>query len=374
MKILIIRVSAIGDVIHTIPSIFLIKKILPKAKIHWVVQKKAIPILTNQSFVNKVWSLPDHYLNPKNWYATWQTIKKLKQINWDLIIDYQGIFKTSLLIFILKRLNKSIRVTGFDKKNVRSKFSTFFTDKQFSVKYTNIIQKNLALTSESILYISKRNSKNSYISSPTIETLAKDFSFNFSQTQKSTVENWLKKNLIQNFIILSPNTTWPSKHWPIDNWKKLLELFQLKNSNNFKILLLGKDFGTQSKELAKHITKHKLNIEISPKWDLLTTAYLIKKSNLIIAPDTGILHLADFLNINSIGIFGPTHAKMHGPFLKKENINNAIQINCPHFRQKHHGNDRKKHLMFTKNTSKTTNCMYKLTPEKLFEKILKLNL
>ena len=102
MKILILRVSAIGDVIHTLPAIFLIKQVYPHAKISWVVQKKASALLINQPFLENVWILPDNFLYPKKWMSVIKLIKKVKQTKWDAILDFQGIVKTSILLAFLK--------------------------------------------------------------------------------------------------------------------------------------------------------------------------------------------------------------------------------------------------------------------------------
>ena len=98
----------------------------------------------------------------------------------------------------------------------------------------------------------------------------------------------------------------------------------------------------------------------------METTYLISKSSLLIAPDTGLLHIADFLGQKSIGIFGPTSLKKHGPFLSSANIKNAIQVNCPHYYQKTHGKIGKNN----KKDSIKHDCMYKLSSESLFKKIL----
>lgn len=353
MKILILRVSAIGDVIHTLPSIFLIKKLIPMAKISWIVQKKAASLIANQHFLDKVFILPDKFLSLKNISQTNKTLKEINLTKWDIIIDFQGILKTSILSFFIP--GKKI---GFDKKNSRLGLTSFFTNKQITPIYTNIIQKNLALTSGTLQEILNKNFK--YC--PTIEGIKNNFELNISKTDKEIVNNWTNLNKIENFIILSPNTTWPSKHWPKNNWKKLIEIISKKNLNNHSIILLGKDFGYQAKDIYEYCNKNNINIITAPKWNLLQTSYLILKSSLLIAPDTGILHLADFLQKKTIGIFGPTLAKKHGPFLLTENIKNAIQIECPHFYQKTHGN--------SKNSGNQNNCMYKLTPEELKQKII----
>ena len=102
MKILILRVSAIGDVVHTLPAIFLIKKTCPQAKISWVVQKKAAALLIGQPFLEKVWILPNKFLSYKNWGTTFKTIQQIRKNSWDAILDFQGIIKTSVLASFCK--------------------------------------------------------------------------------------------------------------------------------------------------------------------------------------------------------------------------------------------------------------------------------
>jgi heptosyltransferase I len=360
MNILILRVSSIGDIVHTLPSIFLIKATCPDAKISWLVQKKAACLIENQPFLENVWTLPDKFLQPKNWSKTIKVIKAIKKQKWDAIIDFQGIPKTSILSLFLKGTKY-----GFDFKNSRLWITAFLTNRHTQPIYTNIIQKNLALTS-SVLQDGKIKNNDTC---PTVPNLQKIFSLHFSQDSKNLVDNWITENKIKNFILLVPNTTWESKHWPQQNWEKLIELLQKDHifSKNYSTVLIGKDFGNQAQKISNFIKTKNLPVQLAPAWDLITTTYLISKSSLLIAPDTGLLHVADFLGKRTIGLFGPTCAKKHGPFLTIENINNAIQVDCPHKYQK-------KHSFLKQNNQKAStqyNCMYKLTPESLFIKILK---
>lgn len=372
MNILILRVSAIGDVIHTLPSIFLIKKVLPNTKISWVVQKKAAALLVNQPFLDNVYVLPDKFLSKNNLSKTWKIIKQIKREkskgrsnSWDVIIDFQGILKTSILSFFIPG-----KKFGFDYKNARLGLTSLFTNKQITPSYTNIIQKNLALatgTLQEVLKLEKTLNVSEFKTCPTIDSIKNSFKLTIPKQDKEIVNIWLKQNKINKFIILSPNTTWPSKHWPEENWIKLIKII---SKNNYSIILIGKDFGQQAKSISEETFN--TNVFASPKWNLLQTSYLISKSNLLIAPDTGILHIADFLQKKSIGIFGPTLAKKHGPFLLKENIKNAIQIKCPNFYQKtHRKKTLLKHLIFwkSKTYNNIDNCMYKLSPEDLARKI-----
>jgi len=354
MNILILRVSAIGDVIHTLPAIFLLKRLYPNAKISWLVQRKAASLLQGQPFLENVWVLPDKFLKLKNWNETWQTLKQVRSVNWDAILDFQGLAKTSVLSACLKG-----ETYGFDAKNSRTRFSAILNNHKISPQYTNIMQKNLALASniqlrEKAKTLGMLNPEFEKCS-PSVEEIKKNFLWNVSTEKKKVVEEWLEENDIKNFVALSPNTTWESKHWPINHWKNVISSFS-HHFPNHKVVLLGKSFGKSADLLYEYINEKSIDAFTAPEWDLITTSYLIIKSNLLVAPDTGILHMADFLGIKAIGIFGPTHAKKHGPFLCSENIENCIQIDCPHHYRKYHtGND----------------CMQKLKPEILFKNVKK---
>jgi len=353
MNILIIRVSAIGDIIHTLPALFYLKKMLPQAHISWVAQEKGASLLHSQPFLEKAYILPNHFLRLKNLRATKAVIKELRQTKWDAIIDFQGLLKTSLLYYWL-----SGKKFGFGKKHTRESLTTLFTHHQTTPEYQNIIQKNLALASNVVASLAPRIK-----AGPTLPSIKNTFDLFIPEQSKAKVnaileglQNKPSREAVPSWeavplVTLAPNTTWPSKHWPLEHWKKFLVLLC---QTKFHVALLGKDFGEQGKALAEFVKEQKLPVTLVPPIDLLSVAYLLTKSNLLIAPDTGILHLADFLGTNAIGLFGPTLASKHGPFLTEANIKNAIQIPCPHRYKKEHGEQ---------------DCMARLLPEELYKTV-----
>lgn len=345
-SILIIRVSSIGDVIHTLPAFFLLKKLYPDASISWLAQKKVASLLETQPFYKKVWVLHDRYLHIRHLYHTYKIVREIGSRKWDAILDFQGILKTSLLLPFFKGDK-----IGFSSLYVRQKGTTFFTNHHIQPHGENIVQKNLSLAASLPLRElagQKNHLDEKYLnSSPSLSALTSDFLFHISQNEKTKVEEWLEKYVYGAFIILSPNTTWQSKLWPLEYWSTFITLFK-KQFPSLSIIILGTHFGVPASTLAQ---VHAVEIVVPPLWNLVTLTYLISKTTLLIAPDTGLLHLADFLGAPTIGIFGPTHAHKHGPFISGANKNNAIQIDCPHVYQKHHANQP---------------CMHTLTPEQLY--------
>lgn len=334
MDILILRVSAIGDVVHTLPAIHYLKHTL-HARISWVVQQKAAALITQQPCIDNVFILPNKFLYPKHLKTTYSILRNMQKISWNAIIDFQGLTKTSIMLPFLKGPK-----FGFTKTHARETLSTLFTHHRHTPTYTNIIQKNLSLASHTAQTL-----KPALNTCPNIHTLP--MPFHIPEEQKRTVDTWLDAQKLTRFVTIVPNTTWDSKEWPTEYWHELLQ-----NLHPIKAVLVGKNFGKQAHALSS------LGTPItSPDWDLLTIARLIQKSALVIAPDTGILHLADLLKTETIGIFGPTWATKHGPFLTQNNIQNAIQVPCPHVYKKSHG---------------ATDCMRQLKPAHLLEKMRKI--
>jgi heptosyltransferase-1 len=341
MNILIIRISAIGDVLHTLPAVKLLRHAFPKATFHWVVQKKAHLLLKDQPFVHHTILLPDKPLHPKNWVATYTVIKKLRTIQWDAIIDFQGILKSFVLYGSLAG-NKF----GFSFKSARSKLIALSTNYHTTVpENSNVIAKNLALASDVITKLIP-----TYTTSPTIPELQTLFTFTIPSASKEWVETFFSSHLNGiKPIMISPNTTWDSKHWPLTSWEELISKLI---AHGYFVVLLGAHMGGQAKELAQIKNDH---FFVAPAFDLLQTAYALSFAHVLLAPDTGILHLADALSVPAIGIFCPTSAKKHGPWLTEENKKLVIQISCPHTYQKYH---------------ETIDCMEQLTVQAFLQHIL----
>lgn len=337
MKILIIRVSSIGDVIHTLPAIFLLKTHNPQIQISWVVQKKAAHLLEGQTFLENIWVLDDRFLMPQHMRETYTALKEIRSHRWDAIIDFQGLLKTSMLLLALRG-----KKFGFDWANAREGVSSLFTNHHVTPAYRNIVQKNLALASEVLQNIGTTTS------CPTLDTLKQSFYLNVPDSKKKTVTDWLTSLGGRKIIALCPNTTWPSKRWPMHHWLQLLIMLP----SDYAVVLIGKAFGDDAATIADQASRNKIPLHILPRWDLLTTTYFIQQSALLIAPDTSFLHIADFLGVPAIGIFGPTSKEIHGPIFNTNNHAHALQAPCPHRYQKTHG---------------TENCMDKLTPSMVIE-------
>jgi ADP-heptose:LPS heptosyltransferase len=117
--------------------------------------------------------------------------------------------------------------------------------------------------------------------------------------------------------------------------------------------LLGVHLGGQAADIARHATSDLL---IAPPWNLHEVAAVQKSAACTIAPDTALLHLADFLGTPTIGIFGPTSTLRNGPWITTGNATYTLQADCPHHHDRVHG---------------STDCMADISVAKVFETIQK---
>lgn len=336
MKILLLRSSAIGDVIHTFPAIGLIKKEFPEAQLFTLVQEKVAPLLRNQPLFERVWELPDHYLYPKNWPATFSALHEVRKYNFDAVIDFHALFKSTIFFAAARGTKYGFRSSG------RGGWTSFFADATAKEPSRHVVEQNYALAAHYV------KSLHPATEIPLMETALEGFPYFHTPEQQKVVDDWMLKNNLTKFVIVTPNTAWPSKHWPLEHYQKLITLYSKSIfASRAPLVLVGATQGAQGKALAAS-TNHNMPVIIAPNWGLDTVAYLMSKASLVIAPDTGLAHLADFLGTSVITLFGPTAPEVHGPRMRAKNKALVMRAPCPHVYQRSHG---------------ATDCMSLISPE-----------
>lgn len=290
MRILIIKLSSIGDLIHCVPAYRQLKKHLPHAKIDWLVYKNLSSCLEN--FVEQDNRIE---LEDKNFFTLIKKAQSLKS-QYDYVIDLQGLFKTALLAKIINAKSSY----GFNFP--RESWAKYFYKKSFcdfvslnSKKH--IIEQNLELIEsflEQVLHI-KANT---------------EIDFSFASPIEPKKQETEKKQLC-----IIPATTWESKHWHINNWVELLKRI---DCSQYEIYATGSPANSKYLNSIRELSATPLKIIDNKKLPELFDFY--GQMDTIIGVDTGPLHIAaaslfakkDQKKI--IGIYGPTSASRSGPY------------------------------------------------------------
>ncbi len=279
MKICIVKLSAMGDIIHSQVVLQFIKQQLPQVKIDWVVEESFKGILEKHPDIDNILPINLKSLK-KNKLAIFEQIKLLNiyaKNNYDIVIDAQGLLKSAIVSAIIGRRIVGSKVIGFDKDSIRESVASWFYDKKVNIGYEkNVIDRNCKLISKALdITITKKD-------------ILEKKAFLFST---SAVE--LKYDIV--FVVGA------SKENKIYPKEKFLELSQRLDK---KILAVwGND-----EELAtvNWLNEQNKQIQIAPKGSLNDLIGIISNAKLVIGADTGPTHIAWAVNIPSITIFGNT--------------------------------------------------------------------
>ena len=281
MRIAIVKLSALGDIVHAMIVLQFIKKFDNKILIDWIVEESYKDLLDSHPDINKVHTINIRQVKKKkSLFALNREFKKVRKLPfYDLVIDMQGLIKSA----IISRLIPSKETLGFDKFSAREKFASIFYNKSFKSSYKiNIIERNLALIEYALGFSVQTDQI--YNKVPFLFSKIKKLSFHLPNSSKN--------------ILLIPGASNGSKRYPFE---KLAELTKFIDANFFVI------WGNKKEEiLARKIKTISPNVNICKRLKLDSLILLISNIDLVIGPDTGPTHIAWALNIPSITLFGPT--------------------------------------------------------------------
>jgi len=281
MRIAIIKLSALGDIIHAMVVLQFIKKFNNDISIDWIIEERYKDLVKNHPDLDKVYTVNIKEAKIKSSLSLiLKDLQKLRKLPfYDLVVDFQGLMKSA----ILSRIIPSRATLGFDSASSRERFASIFYNKTFEINYEeNVIKRNFELIK--FAFRMPFNFENIQNKSP--------FLFSSQEYQNSSLSS-AKKN-----VVIIPGASNISKQYPA---KKIAMLTQMIDVNF--IIIWGNE---AEKTLAHEITEISPKVNISDHLSLDALISLVSKVDLVIGGDTGPTHLAWALNIPSITLFGST--------------------------------------------------------------------
>ena len=289
MKILIVKLSSIGDVVHTLPALAAIRRALPEAEISWAVEKSAAEILRGNPFLANLVEVDTKSLRKRDQFGKAVStargqLRELRALKFDITLDFQGLLKSSTIA----KLAKSKKIYGFAKQNLREPVSRFLlTDKIKVANKTHIIVKNLKLAEQAL----------------DISVPENDFEFPiFTENKHQQEAEKIIEQTGENFAILNPAGGWTTKLWHAEKFGALADkLWEEKN------LISVITTAPNEINLAKKVMQNSNSGKVLLAQPSLKGFYeLAKKAKIYIGGDTAPTHLAVAANAPVVGIFGPT--------------------------------------------------------------------
>jgi lipopolysaccharide heptosyltransferase I len=297
---LIIRLSSLGDIIHSLPAFSALRKKFPDGTISWVVEDKGKEILELVPGIDKI--IVAHTegwrINTRRFWKEVSTLRKNIKNKNQIAIDFQGLIKSGFIAY----LSKASKRIGFHRKNLReSQAGMFYTDRLEEVPETiHVIDKNLRLLT--LLEI--------------METQY-EFPLVLPDEHSRSVKEKLRKigyDGKKKLVVLNVGAAWKTKRWFAESWVELINL--LKPQDLFLLILWGNE---EEKALAEEV-KEKSQVPLSPDFSLKEVMALVKESSLLISGDTFALQVACAFFRPVVGIFGPTNPGRNGPFSPQDRV------------------------------------------------------
>jgi lipopolysaccharide heptosyltransferase I len=299
-RILLIKPSAVGDVVHTLPILNLLRKRWPATKISWLLTPLCAGLLDGHPQLDEVILFKrDRYA--ASWYdpsalsELFALKRELRAKQFDLVIDLQGLFRSG---WLTKQTKAPMRI-GF--ANAREFAWLAYTHKvpvenleQHAIDRYLLITNLLGCPRDPVEFI--------FATDDTDRRVAAELTAGADR-----------------FALLFPGTNWQTKRWPIEHFAALVE--PLEKQFNLKCFVGG---APNEVSLASQIRGA---TNLAGKTNLRQLTALIERAALVISNDSGPMHLAAALNKPLISLFGPTNPTRTGPY-KKENSVVRLDIPC----------------------------------------------
>lgn len=296
-RILIVRLSSIGDVLHCTPVARTLKEALPACHITWIVGKQSAEILRCNPHIDELYVWPreewERAMRSGHFRQAWQLWQQLRSYfctkHYDVALDIHGLFLSGM---VTAASHSSRRIGLSNTKELNSLFMTETAPLQN--KERHVIQRYLSILKP--LNITTADYRMTLITPPAASKFANDF---------------LKQHGIapdDQLVAVNPVTTWAAKNWPPEYFARVIR----EVSEYAKILLCG---GPADQAIAAKITAlaDVPVINAVAKTGLLELAALIRRAAVLVVGDTGPLHIAVAVGTPSVSIFGATDPLKFGP-------------------------------------------------------------
>ncbi len=308
-KILIVRLGALGDILHALPAATAIRRALPEATLGWLVEERWSELLTarrhKHSPVDRGPQKPVvdlvHTVNTTRWRrrffrpATLNEIggdfKRVRDTRYDIILDFQGNIKSGFFAW----LGRAPVIAGY--LDPRESAARLFYSRKLPRSGEHVIEQNLALAAQTL---------QDHVGPAEFPLIAPQL------PRDPAGETWADREIqrlgIASFAIMNPGAGWGGKQWPAERFGQVAAALATHNIKTLVNVGPGEEALGQAVAAASKSNAFLLNCTIG---QLIA---ITRRARLFVGGDTGPLHLAAALGVPAVGLYGPTDPARTGPF------------------------------------------------------------
>lgn len=285
---MIVRLSAIGDVIHGLPVLNALRDRFPQAMLAWVVETPAAELLRGHQ------ALDELIVVPKGWLLKPKSVlglrRKLRALKIDVALDLQGLTKSAVAAW----LSGARRRIGFGDRNARELSRWFYTEKVKS-------------HSQHVVDVYLELLRVSGIESPEVRFEIADH----RSDRIAAKEKVRQADCHRGFCVINPGAGWPSKRWPLDRYAAVARHLGEEWGLASLVVWAGDEGRSWAEQVVADSEGH---ARLAPEMSLAELAAVSRRARLYVGSDSGPLHLAVAVGTPSIGLYGPWPAERHGPY------------------------------------------------------------
>lgn len=307
-SILIVKLSSLGDVVHTLPAAQALRAAFPEAHLGWAIEQGHAPLVRNQPFLDQVIEWPR-----KDTRTFYQFIRRLRQTRWDVAIDFQGLMRSALVA----RLSGAPRRIGF--RPTRELAHWLYTETVPLVSMEeHAVERSLRLTEYLGATLAGLPFERPYLTGQAPAPMNEGprlFPLSSTTEDVEAVDRWLVEHRFdpraQSLVILNPHCRKDANQWLPEHFTEIAR--RLLARSEIRVALSG---GPAARALCDRIAAP-LKREIwraDGRFSLLRSTELFRRADLLVTGDTGPMHLAVAAGTPVVALFGPASPLRTGPY------------------------------------------------------------
>ncbi|MGE3841076.1 MAG: lipopolysaccharide heptosyltransferase I [Vicinamibacterales bacterium] len=303
-RVLIVRLGAMGDIVHALPVLASVRATWPAATVDWLVEPRHRPLLEVVDGLGAAVEIDTRrVLGPGGWIAS---MARLRANHYDLVLDVQGLIKSA----VLARATGAPTIVGFDRRHAREGLSSIgYTRCVDPGRAEHVVDWNLAVAEAA-----------------GCTQVRREFPLRVPEA-RPVVRDWLAH--APPFVLINPGAAWPNKRWPAERFGELASRVARDVGQTAYVL-----WGPGERALAEQVCVASGGAaEPTPETTLRDIVAVMSRARLVVSGDTGPFHIAAALGVPLVGIFGPTDPRRNGPVSPLDvSVSRRDQCECFHLR------------------------------------------
>jgi heptosyltransferase-1 len=285
-RFLVVRLTALGDILHTLPAVAALRAAHKNARIDWVVERKWSPVLEGSPAIDEV--IP---FDRRSAWGALECVERLRENRYSCAIDFQGLYKSS----ILASLSGAPRRIGFERTWAREKGAAMLYTERVTPVGRHVAELNYSLAQQA----------------GASRPQTPEYPLRVPAGGAASVRARLHDLGINGeYVVVGPGGSWRAKCWPAERYGEFCR--ELERKFNMRVVVIH---GPGEKQIAEEV----LRAAAPAQPTIISTTIeelmgLLAHARCLVAADSGPLHLAAALGTPVVGLYGPTDPARNGPY------------------------------------------------------------